>query len=605
MRVLLVQPPLTPNGPVEPPVGLAALAAWLVKLGHTPKLLDLELFQRVNNIVEWDACVSEFNKALRRFEPDVVGVTSMYSNSLHAARLISLAKTWRTDVATLAGGSHFGALPRQSLIRHPALDFVIQGEGEGPLAAFLGRLETDRDWAAVPALAWRRGDEIVLNGPGNLIELAELPDPWTTLDGILDPTDYLPTSGAATSHRVAYLEAGRGCPFMCSFCATAPFWQRRYRVKPVKRIVEEIRTLHQAGYDRFVLVHDLLTVNRQFIAELCDEILDSRLPIEWMANARTDLSLDGLLPRMKAAGCWKLFFGIESASERVQASIDKHLDPEQAYWVIANLGRHGLTSTCSFVIGFPDETAAEISASIRAGARMKILGAEIVQFHRLRIWPPAKLSGLDLSQAFDLTSLKIEYPYLEVLSEDLDEIAESPDFFGGYFTPDTLAGGHSQVAQLEMFAHHAVALCPMSIYALETFRPKRLVSAFYGAIERVGALDRTQLDWDGGQLLGNWETLKPYLMDICESLDLTSTMHSTVLGILSYEEERIHFTTSKTNASSESVRHFLSTVDIPGAIRRIQNDESLEDGILKSTEIMLRRTRAGLFESLAKPARLS
>ena len=52
----------------------------------------------------------------------------------------------------------------------------------------------------------------------------------------------------------------------------------------------------------------------------------ARLPVEWMANSRTDIRLKGLLPKMKASGCWKLFFGVENASDRVQKAIDKHLN---------------------------------------------------------------------------------------------------------------------------------------------------------------------------------------------------------------------------------------------------------------------------------------
>ena len=382
MRILLVFPPLAPAGAVEPPVALVTLAAWLLRSGHSVRILDLDLFHRQTGSTFWAEGLDEFERVLREYRPHVVGVTSMFSNSLHAARILALTKACFPDVVTVAGGSHFGALPREALERNAALDFVIQGEAEPALEQLLLQLAAACDWSKVPSLAHRRDGAVILNQLAPLMDLGQLPNVWEGLGDVIDLAAYPQTIPAGSRHRVAYVEAGRGCPYDCSFCATAPFWRRKFRVKPVAHIVDEIRTLRNYGYDRFILLHDLLTVDRRFVSELCDALLLSRMPIEWMANSRTDIPLDGLLPKMKAAGCWKLFFGIESASERVQKDCAKQLDLPKACAAVDELARHGLTSTCSFVVGFPAETPSEAGASISLAARLKLSGAETVQFHR-------------------------------------------------------------------------------------------------------------------------------------------------------------------------------------------------------------------------------
>src|SRR5579864_6213711 len=129
----------------------------------------------------------------------------------------------------------------------------------------------------------------------------------------------LPPFPPGWDRRFMYIEAGRGCPYACTFCATAPFWSRRYRVRSIPHLLEEIAFLHHSyGYDSFCLVHDLLTLDHDFLFDFCDALMAARLPVQWLANSRTDISLRGLLPKMRAAGCWKLFFGIESASPEVQ-----------------------------------------------------------------------------------------------------------------------------------------------------------------------------------------------------------------------------------------------------------------------------------------------
>ena len=80
-------------------------------------------------------------------------------------------------------------------------------------------------------------------------------------------------------------------PFSCTFCATAPFWERKYRVND-ESIIEEMRFLFESyGYNGFMLVHDLLTADKRFINAFSEAMINPRLPVEWMANHRTDIDL--------------------------------------------------------------------------------------------------------------------------------------------------------------------------------------------------------------------------------------------------------------------------------------------------------------------------
>src|SRR5262249_35935602 len=274
------------------------------------------------------------------------------------------------------------------------------------------------------------------NPAGPLIDLAELPSIWSGLGDSIDLRRYEQTIVPGSPRRMIYIEAGRGCPYACSFCATAPFWERKYRVKPTQTIIDEMRFLHeQFGYDGFMLVHDLLTVDKDFINDFCDAMMQSRLPVEWMANHRTDISLHGLLPKMKTAGCWAMFFGVESASARLQKEFRKGLKRDGTVSTIRGLSDLGIASTCSFVMGFPSETREELAASIAMGAELKVIGAGLVQFPRLRTWPPAPLSRAGLAAEFDLASLRIEYPFVDVPAEDVAVIEDDPEFFAGYFAP--------------------------------------------------------------------------------------------------------------------------------------------------------------------------
>src|SRR5262249_19512704 len=133
------------------------------------------------------------------------------------------------------------------------------------------------------------------------------------------------------------------------------------------------------------------------------------------------------------------------------------------------------------------------------------------QLHRLRLWPPARLTQSNLSADFDLESLRIEYPFADIAAEDIAEIKRHPELFAGYFPPQSRAGSGAQLAQVEMFFHHAIALAPITIAAVASFAEDRLLPAFYALLSDGGGVARADLDWESGNLSGNWSAIEPLL----------------------------------------------------------------------------------------------
>jgi radical SAM superfamily enzyme YgiQ (UPF0313 family) len=602
LRVLLTQPPLSTHPEVCPPVGLCTLAAWLIHKGHEVSVLDLDLAVKglpAGQEIYRDLLADE----VRRLAPQVVGVTSMFNNSLQAERLMRTVKDCDESILTVGGGSHFGALTVQSLQRIPALDYVIEGEGEEAFARLLDAVAAGGAVADIPRLCHRVDSEPRQNPSRGLMDLAEIPPVWPLVDGCIDIGRYARTIPAGTGRRTVYIEAGRGCPFVCTFCATAPFWERKYRVKPVAALLAEIRFLYERyGYNGFMLVHDLLTVDRDYLEELSEAVRESRLPVEWMANHRTDIDLHGLLPKMKAAGCWAMFFGIESASARLQKTMRKGLKREGIVSTLTGLADLGIGSTCSFVIGFPDETPEELSATVALGADLKLLGAGMVQFHRLRTWPPAPLSRASLPARFDLDSLRLEYPFLDVRDVDAAAIAADPEFFAGYFAPATTAGTFAQMAQVEIFFTHAVHMVPLTIALMGRLAGGSLIPAFYDVLSRIGGISRQEMETDPNSPWPAWSALRPRLESwVSLHPTLEDWQRRLVLGAMAYEERRLRFVNSDgverddMDAGGDDWAAFISTVDIATAFDRLRGGEALTPDLVRDWAVVFTREGHGAF----------
>jgi hypothetical protein len=332
--------------------------------------------------------------------------------------------------------------------------------------------------------------------------------------------------------------------------------------------------------------------------------MESQLPVQWMANHRTDLNLHGLLPKMKSAGCWAMFFGVESASARLQADMHKGLKREGVVSTITGLADLGIDSTCSFVIGFPDELPEELSETITMGAELKILGAGMIQFHRLRTWPPAPLSRKGLPAEFDYDSLRLDYPFADVPAEDVALISQDHEFFAGYFAPNSTAGTFSQLADVELFFTQAVATAPLTIAVLGRLMGGNLISSFFSAAGLHGCITRNDVEADTSSLLPIWRLLRPFIEKWIESYAWSAPWQKSLLhGVIKYEDYRLRFSNSEGLSDELGIyvekNHvaFMNKVEIAELFETLQTNRQLTPDLLKECAVVLMRSDANTYQA--------
>lgn len=602
MRFLLVNPPLAPTAEIAPPVGLCTLACTLLEEGHDVSILDLDLELHNEQSDHRKIARQKLAETLCENEPDVVGITSMYNNSLQASEIAEQVKAYRGNCVTIAGGPHFGAQGLESLRHVPGLDFVIEGEGESALVAFANYLEGRIPIEEVQNLCYRDKASTVRNTQDKQIELSATRPIWPLLVDTIDLSRYSKTISPNSARRAIYIEAGRGCPFKCTFCAPAQFWKRQYRVKSVETIVAEIKYLHeQFDYDSFMLVHDLLTFDKRFVKEFCDRLCDERLPIEWMANARVDIAIENHFAQMKKSGCWKLFFGIETASERLQAVIDKNLTQSQTLKTARALSDSGIDATCSYVIGHPDETKAELSATIAQGARLRLIGAETIQYHRLRLFPPAPMTNTDIEYVFDEETLKLEFPFSQITDSEVSTIRSKATLYTGYFAPKSLSGLPHQLAQVELFFQQLVTLAPITLATLGSILREQLIDAFYESLVSISLIDRYAIDWVGADVEDAWNILAPYVSNMqqaaakgCKELD------AIITGAREYERTRMMAVTKNVWMSPASIFEGVNCIilSLPCSIfelmETLREGTSVTKNLARTSQAMLVRGHDGV-----------
>lgn len=388
MRVLLVVPPIL-DGPranaspeVFTPLAFLSLGAIVEGLGHEAEIVDFNLLIRDEGFVwnhdDLDGAATE----ILAKEPDVVGLTTMSTTYPTTLRLVRALAAKAPGLRILLGGPQASAVDVETLRAFPEVSGIVRGEAEGSMPSVLswcdGALEPER----VPGLTFRRADDVVRTPDPPLIEnLDTLPNPaWH-----LYPVD-----------RVVPLpiDAGRGCPFECTFCTTNLFFRRKFRVKSPERLIAECKDLIAlTGQRRFFFVHDLFTVKRRTVIETCEALIRAKLGIEWRSSARVDLVDEELLRLLARSGCKNLFFGIEAGSEERQRSIKKRIKVQDVVPKLEAAIRLGIEPTASFIIGFPDENLDDLRATAAMAAALVRAGVGDLYIHNLMPLPGAAITN--------------------------------------------------------------------------------------------------------------------------------------------------------------------------------------------------------------------
>lgn len=293
---------------------------------------------------------------LRSLSFDVFGFSSICSSYPLTMRLAVDVNRLNPHSRIVLGGPQASVVDVATMRAFPCVDFVVRGEADRTFTALLDAL-SDGELSAVeriPGITFRREGEVIRNPNAPVIEdLDDLPLPAFDLDPDVK------------NRGSVYLEVGRGCPFVCTFCSTNDFFRRNFRLKSPEKMISEMRRIkNEYGVGNFSLIHDMYTVDRKRVVAFCEALLACGENFTWACSARTDCIDDQLISLMAEAGCRGIFFGIETGSQRLQTVINKKLDLTEARERILIADRNGIKTAVALIAAFPEETRDDLRDTI-------------------------------------------------------------------------------------------------------------------------------------------------------------------------------------------------------------------------------------------------
>ncbi len=369
-KILLVNPPSSyDKSAIAMPLNLMILSSIGNDYNQKIDILDLDFIVKKDNTIDYLSFL--FNTILEK-NINVIGITTNCLNYPIVILLVEKIKDFNKKLIVFLGGPQAGLCAEETMISYKNIDFIIIGEGEN---TFRELLENDfTGLEKISGLCIRsEGNKVLLTEKRKLI--FNLDDtPYPNYQGI-DIFEYLKEI-EKNQIPVVPIEVGRGCPYNCTFCCTSLFWERKYRTKSVSRVLNEIENYIKLGAKKFTFIHDNLAVNHQYIKELSIE-LSKYKNLSWNISSRVDNLNQNIIKYLSKGGCKGIFLGIETGSKRLQKDINKNLDISSVFEIIKECKNNGINTTCSFILGFPNETLEELNETLELALKCKIEGADI------------------------------------------------------------------------------------------------------------------------------------------------------------------------------------------------------------------------------------
>jgi len=291
-----------------------------------------------------------FQRILREFQPDVVGLRSIAFFLEELQRIASLVRM-HSDATLIVGGPIVKAYKRRLFDEVPEVEIAVQGEGEQVFVELLSGASA----STVAGVLYRKGDEVVENAErAESAKIDSLPIPAYDL---IDIDCYQSQLSYAYNHRrQGVLLTSRGCVYGCTYCFS--HW-KGIRLRSAANIFEEIAELYDRhGIRDFYIVDDIFNVDVKRALDLFDRIEAAgfKLRMYFVNGLRADITSEKFVDRAMDAGAVWFTYAVESATEEIQRLVRKNLNLEKARRIIAYTQRQNVAVNISTMYGFPTET---------------------------------------------------------------------------------------------------------------------------------------------------------------------------------------------------------------------------------------------------------
>lgn len=330
--------------PHRPHLSLCDLATVAQAEGYTVRVID--------NIMRYPNRMEQVEQVLRD-RPGAVGLSTTFLLTAPLVRqYVDTIRELAPDAKVVLGGPSI----RKFKELHNYGDYVVCGDGEDALLAILEVLHGKRSVETIPNSAYTLEDKTVKYGPGGMeaCHCNQVGKPYKAAKVKIPIPDWRLVNRSFSN--VFPIEFSRGCQNNCFYCS----YDRGKTIRDLADIKQELLANAELGIKRYRISDSNFTDGppgyERYPYDICQLMIDLNLKLEWSCYARADDMTDELAELLRRAGCFMVFYGVESGDDEMLKKMNKGETVADAYNAIRLAKKHGLFCHASFVVGYPGET---------------------------------------------------------------------------------------------------------------------------------------------------------------------------------------------------------------------------------------------------------
>jgi anaerobic magnesium-protoporphyrin IX monomethyl ester cyclase len=334
-----------------PPLGILYISSHLRRKG-----LQVEVFDSTFSSRE------QLFEVLRQGPPAVLGV---YANLMTRSNVIAILQVAKeSGWQTVAGGPEPSAYIPEYL--NAGADVIVIGEGEVTLEELVKVLQAGA-WESlnrVDGIAFRNSDgTIIQTKPREQIRDIDV-QPWPDREAI-DVERYVATWRKHHGMGSVSLITARGCPYHCRWCSHEVFGKTHRRRKPAS-VADELEWLIERYQpDMAWMADDVFTIHPGWLSQYADELKRRRLKLPFECISRADRLNPRVIETLAEMGCFRVWIGSESGSQRLLDAMERGVTVEQVQSAVTICRSRGIQTGMFLMWGYEGEEVEDIEATVQ------------------------------------------------------------------------------------------------------------------------------------------------------------------------------------------------------------------------------------------------
>ncbi len=333
------------------PLGILYLCSHLRQQGFDVEVFDTTFSSR-----------ESLFQHLRSEKPSILGIYANLMTRSNVIEILSVAA--EAGWTTIVGGPEPGAYALEYL--QSGAHYVVFGEGEITMQELLQALKqrNHNSLERISGLAYLDADRN-LQQTAPRTQIADLDgQPWPARQAI-DINKYVDTWRDAHGKGSVNFITARGCPYKCRWCSHQVYGQTHRRRTPLLVVDEVEWLLRRYTPDMMWVSDDVFTIHHGWIREYATEMRRRGLKIPFECISRADRLNAEMFDLLAELGCFRVWIGSESGSQRILDSMDRGVKIEQVRHAIELSRERGIQSGMFLMWGYEGEELEDIEATIK------------------------------------------------------------------------------------------------------------------------------------------------------------------------------------------------------------------------------------------------